>query len=156
MPERKSKALLRRSYSMYECIVYQYQTKSIVLWCILCFCPETMYDFNRFSSIFSRVQFWISWIIPINKNSLCPLPWIKLLKLQWQMPNMKCTKTALIAPPLPLQLQFPSNKNLAMMKPIRELQSRSQFFLSNSADTFYSDFESRVKLRKYPSPIHTN
>ena len=54
MPERKSKALLRRSYSMYECIVYQYQTKSIVLWCILCFCPETQNDFNRFSSIFQQ------------------------------------------------------------------------------------------------------
>ena len=54
MPERKSKALLRRSYYMYECIVYQYQTKSIVLWCILCFCPETQNDFNRFSSIFQQ------------------------------------------------------------------------------------------------------
>ena len=54
MLERKSKALLRRSYSMYECIVYQYQTKSIVLWCILCFCPETQNDFNRFSSIFQQ------------------------------------------------------------------------------------------------------
>ena len=109
-----------------------------------------------FSSIFSRVQFWISWIIPINKNSLCPLPWTKLLKLQWQMPNMKCMKTALIAPPLPLQLQFPSNKNLAMMKPIRELKSRSQFFLSNSADTLHSYFESWVELRKYTSLFFYN
>ena len=146
---RKKEPSIFKTFSFYVFIFYQYQTKSIFYDAFFAFAQKLCMIFIDSVQFSSKVQFWISWIIPISKNSLCPLPWIKLLKLQWQMPNMKCMKTALIAPPLPLQLQFPSNKNLAMMKPIRELQSRSQFFLSNSADTLHSDFESWVKLRQY-------
>ena len=56
-------------------------------------------------------------------------------------------KTALIAPPLPLQLQYPSNKNLAMMKPIRVFQSKGQLI---SKCPFGVIVWTKIPTKKFP------